>query len=137
EPPGSVPGMHRYVVPYLPEYAYPGSWAEQCYYLIAALFAFYPESVDEGNIGSHFAGTLNPDPDLNKAIERRFTALLTAHPEDLPFYLRQAISFLRAREQPVNWHQLMWDLLSWGDSERLVGVQKRWAGQFWRRQQKK
>lgn len=136
--PGTVPDMYPYVVRFLPKDAYPDSWAEQCYYLIAALFALHPESAIEGNLGSHFAATLEPNPDnnpnINAATERRFTALLTAHPDDLPFYLRQAISFLKSKEVAVNWHQLMWHLRDWGYPERQNRVQKQWAAQFWRRQ---
>lgn len=135
QPPGTVPDMHRYVIPFLPESVYAGSWSEQTYYLIAALYALHPSGTAEGNIGSHFARTLDPNPDYNTAVERRFTALLTAHPQDLHFYLRQAISFLRSKEVPVNWHQLMWDVLKWDDPDRAPQVQKRWAAQFWRRRQ--
>ena len=138
QPPGTVPDMHRYVIQRLPDFAYPGSWTEQVYYLIAALYALHPESAAEGNLGNHFARTLDPNPDYNTAVERRFTALLTAHPEDLPFYLRQAISFLRSKDEvAVNWHQLMWDVLKWDDPDRAPQVQKRWAAQFWRKRQAK
>jgi CRISPR system Cascade subunit CasB len=134
QPPGSVPDMYRYVVRYLPKDAYPNSWTEQSYYLIAALYALHPASAPEGNLGSHFARTFDPKADNNEATERRFTALLTAHPDDLAFYLRQAVSFLKSKEVNINWHQLMWHVLAWSDPDRRTGVQKRWAAQFWRRQ---
>jgi CRISPR system Cascade subunit CasB len=135
QPPGTAPDMFPYVVRRLPESAWPGSWEERCYYLIAALFAYHPVSASEGNLGSHFARTLDRrNPDRNAATERRFEALLTAHPDDLHFYLRQAISFLRSKDEtPINWHQLMSDVRDWGRAERRTGVQKRWATQFWRR----
>ena len=134
-PPGTVPDMYPYVVRFLPKDAYPGSWLEQSYYLVASLYGLYPESVDSGNLGTHFAKTLDPDPERNGAIERRFTTLLTTHPDDLHFTLRQSISFLKSHEkcEGINWHQLMWDLRDWGFPERQNRVQKRWAGQFWRR----
>lgn len=135
QPPGTVPDMYPYVVRFLPKNAYPNSWLEQSYYLVAALYALYPEGTAEGNLGSHFAQTLDPDPDRNSATERRFTALLTAHPDDLHFYLRQAISFLKANDKcsGINWHQLMWDVRDWGFPDRQNRVQKQWAAQFWRR----
>jgi len=133
QPPGTVPDMHRYVVSHLPNYVYPGSWRESVYYLIASLYALHPESTDVGNLGAHFALKLDPNPDYNVAVEQRFSALLTAHPEDLPFYLRQAISFLKSKEVAINWHQLMWDLLLWNDPEKAPKIQKRWAYQFWRK----
>lgn len=134
QPPGTVPDMFPYIVRRLPNTVHPGSWEERCYYLIAALYAWHPVSAGTGNLGDHFARTLDPDPGRNEATERRFTALLTAHPDDLHFHLRQAISFLRSRDEiPVNWHQLMWDLRDWGYPEQRNRVQRRWAGQFWRR----
>jgi len=133
--PGSVPDMYRYVVPLLPENAYPGSWTERSYYLIAALYAMHTESVSDGNLGDHFAKHLDRvNPERNDAIERRFIALLTAHHDDLHIYLRQGISFLRSKDKtPVNWHQLMWDVIALGYPDRATGVQKRWASAFWRR----
>ncbi|VAW35184.1 hypothetical protein MNBD_CHLOROFLEXI01-3201 [hydrothermal vent metagenome] len=135
--PGNAPEMFPYVVNKLPGKAYPGSWTEKTYYLVASLYALHPESATKGNFGTHFAQTLDlKNPDNNEATERRFTALLTAHAEDLPYYLRQAISFLKSKEVPVNWHQLMGHLLQWNHPERVINVQKRWAAQFWQRQKK-
>lgn len=134
QPPGTVPDMFPYVVPRLPENAYPDSWPEKSYYLIASLYAFHPESTSAGNLGAHFARLRDPDPDKNDALERRFTALLTANPEDLHIYLRQAISFLRSKDEtPINWHALMWDVLSLNNPERATKTQKRWAQGFWGR----
>lgn len=132
--PGTVPDMYRYVVPILPRDTYPGSWTERSYYLIAALYAMHPKATDDGNLGNHFGRHLDHQhPERNDAIERRFIALLTAHPDDLHIYLRQGISFLRSNDTPVNWHQLMWDVLQLGYPDRATGVQKRWANAFWRR----
>jgi CRISPR system Cascade subunit CasB len=64
-------------------------------------------------------------------LERRFTVLLSAHVDDLPFYLRQAISFLKSKEVAVNWNQLLSDLLNWDHPDHFV--QKAWARSFWER----
>jgi CRISPR system Cascade subunit CasB len=134
QPPGTVSDMYRYVVPRLPKDAYPGSWSERSHYLIAALYAVHPASAGDGNLGNHFAVHLDlQNPDRNDAIERRFVALLTAHPDDLHIYLRQAIGFLRSKETPVNWDQLMWDVLQLGYQNSSTSVRKRWADGFWRR----
>lgn len=128
QPPGTVPDAYRYVVPWLADDTPP--WREAAYYLIAALFAYHPAPGGVGNMGNHFARTRTPGWD-DTAIERRFTALLAAHPDDLDLYLRQAISFLRSKEVPVNWHQLLTDVLDWGHPDRYV--QRRWARAFWNR----
>lgn len=132
QPPGTVPDMFPYVIRRMPDSVDPGSWEENAYYLVAALFALHPDKGSGANLGAHFAHTLDPNPDHNVAVERRFTALLTAHPDDLSFYLRQAISFLKSKEVPVNWHQLMWDVRDWGHPDRRTRVQKQWANRFWR-----
>lgn len=128
QPPGTVADMYRYIVPWLPEDAKP--WREAAYYQVAALFAFHPAAGGVGNMGNHFARARDPQGD-DIAIERRFTALLAAHRDDLDGYLRQAISFLRSKEVPVNWHQLFHDLQRWGYDGRPV--QQEWARAFWGR----
>jgi len=131
-PPGTVADTYRYVVPWLPDGA--GPRQEAAYYLVAALFAYHPKEggQDKDNMGAHFAAVRRQDPNADHtALERRFTALLAAHPDDLPTYLRQAIGFLRSKEVPVNWHQLFSDLQRWGYESRVV--QKEWARAFWGR----
>lgn len=128
QPPGTVADMYRYVVPWLPVNA--PRQREAAYYLIAALFAYHPAAGGQGNMGRHFAATCDPQGE-NTAIERRFTALLAAHSDDLDFNLRQAISFLRSKEVPVNWHRLLTDVLAWGHPDRYV--QRQWAQSFWGR----
>ena len=122
KPPGTEPEMYRYIVPLLPEN--PPPWQEKAFYLIASLFASHPVSAAKGNLGNHLAqarGENNAD-----ALERRFTALLSAHPDDLPNYLRQTISLLKSKDVPVNWDQLLNDVMWWNDNTR-----KRWATSFW------
>jgi CRISPR system Cascade subunit CasB len=130
--PGAAPEMFRYVEPYLPQKR--SSAKEAAYYLVAALFALHPNSTNKGNMGAHMRAC-DPEGKNSDALERRFTALLAAHPDDLPDYLRQTISFLRSRDKeiPVNWNQLLWDLQDWDDEDRHV--QKRWASAFWGRAQ--
>lgn len=127
QPPGAAVGMFRYVEPFLPEKR--SQAQEAIYYLVAALFALHPKSTGAGNIGAHLAQARSGTED--DALERRFTALLSAHPDDLPNFLRQTISFLSSKEIPVNWNQLFWDLQSWEQTDRRV--QKHWANAFWGR----
>jgi CRISPR system Cascade subunit CasB len=129
QPPGGAAEMFRYVEPFLPQKR--AIAQEAAYYLLAALFAFHPKSASEGNLGAHMAQARSEGGE--EALERRFTALLAAHSEDLPGYLRQAISFLRSKEIPVNWNQLFWDVQNWNDEDRRV--QKHWASAFWGRPQ--
>lgn len=127
-PPGAAAEMYRYVVPWLPADA--PAWREDAYYLIAALFGYHPAAGGHGNMGNHFARARQAGGD-DTALERRFTALLAAHSDDLDFYLRQAVSFLKSKEIPLNWHQLLHDVLQWGHPDRYV--QQQWARAFWGR----
>ena len=129
-PPGTVADTYRYVVPWLPDDTPP--WRENAYYLVAALFAYHSDEGGTGNMGRHFARTRDPQGD-STAIERRFTILLSAHPDDLPFYLRQAISFLKSKDVPVNWHRLLSDVMAWGHPDYRDRVQRNWARAFWGR----
>ena len=128
QPPGTVASTYRYVVRWLPADAKP--WQEAPYYLVSALYAYHPMAGGTGNVGDHFADARDPGSD-DTAIERRFTALLAAHRDDLDVYLRQAVSFLRSKEVAINWHQLLFDVQGWGHPDRYV--QKRWAQAFWGR----
>ncbi len=127
QPTGAEPQMYPYVEPWLPDTN--RAWLEKDYYLVASLFAYHPEPKGSGNMGAHFARTREPTGD-NTAVERRFVALLAAHPDDLRrFYLRQAVSFLKSKEIPINWRQLLADLRRWDHPHRYV--QHRWARAFW------
>ena len=131
QPPGTVAEMYRYVVPWLSEKT--SRTQETAYYLVAALFALHPQSTSSGNLGGHMAQTRREGGE--DALERRFTALLAAHADDLPDYLRQAISFLKSNQPaiPVNWNQLFYDIQNWSAPNRYV--QKDWARAFWGRAQ--
>ncbi len=129
QPPGTAAEMYRYVEPFLPQIRSRGQ--EAAYYLVAALFALHPKSTGVGNFGAQMAQTRSEGSE--DALERRFTALLSAHPDDLPDILRQSVSYLKSKEIPINWNQLFWDLQNWDDEDRRV--QKKWASAFWGRVQ--
>jgi CRISPR system Cascade subunit CasB len=125
QPPGTVADMYRYVEPFLGQER--SGLRESAFYLVAALFALHPKSIEFGNMGAHMAKARSEGGE--DALERRFTALLATHPDDLPDYLRQAVSFLKSKDVPINWNQLIWDLQKWNDDDRRI--QKEWARSFW------
>lgn len=138
--PHLAPYMHRYIAPFT---IYAGGWEKQTCYLVAALFARYhsgskePVYSDKGwvNMGAYFAEVVKHDKEAKDSIERRFNALLTAHPQDLHYQLRQAIAFLHSKPEAniaINWQKMYYDILAWGDDEKRPQVQERWATQFWR-----
>ncbi len=125
QPVGAAPEMFRYVEPFLPKQR--SQAQESAYYLVASLFALHPVTGYIGNMGNHMARTRSESGE--DALERRFTALLAAHPDDLPDFLRQSVSYLKSKEVPINWNQLFWDLLNWDHPDHKV--QKQWASAFW------
>ncbi len=124
--PGAEPAMFPYIARWVTDDS--SQWHEATLYLIASLFAYHPQEGGAGNLGAAFKSAAQGEKDTT-AIERRFTALLAAHPEDLAFYLRQAVSFLKSKPVPIDWQQLFDDVLKWPYGQ----VQKNWAYAFWRR----
>ncbi len=128
QPPGYVPEMLRYISPFVTNQT--SRWEERTLYMIASLFALHPAHTNEGNMGDHLARLKSKD---DTALERRFAHLLSAHPDDLDVYLRQAVSILRSKEIPINWDQLLRDVRSWSHPDGQAQVRRRWARSFWSR----
>jgi len=133
--PGTVPAMFPHVARWVPENVR-GTWTEKVYYLVAALFAYYQsggssinrQRLNQGNMGSHCREAARKSPQ-SESFETRFSALLKAHVEDLPTYLRQMIGLLKSVEVPINWNQLFQDLCHWNAESQ--SVQRQWANGYW------
>ncbi len=136
QPPGTVPKMFPYIIPFLPDPC-PRSM-EAAYYLIASLFAYYQSGnsanagkrIDQGNIGDHLRYVIFQNQLDEAPVERRFNILLAADPEDLPQNLKHIISLLKSHDAPIHWEQLFRDLQWWSFESKFV--QKEWANRFWR-----
>ena len=129
--PGQAPEMYRFVEPWLQ--GEQSGWTQDSYYLIAALFASHPTSLDDDarrptNLGASFA-RMAPTDEQRQSIEHRFTVLLNSSQEDLHVHLRQAISLLKAKGTPVDWALLLRDIRWWDHEDRWV--QRSWARAFW------
>ncbi len=124
KPPGTAVEMYRYVIPFAPERR------QTSYFLVAALFASYPNAPAlDGNLGVSFRHLTNKDD--SGGSERRFVALLRADSDALPTHLRHVIALFQSssRQIPVSWEQLLHDLGSWDHPNRFV--QRAWARAFW------
>ena len=104
-------------------------WSEECLYLVAALFARYPEAEP---IPSNFGESVRllRATTESGSVERRFEALLASDTHAVPTHLRSMVGLLRANTIPINWLELLRDLQRWKHPSRFV--ERRWARQFWR-----
>ena len=129
--PGAVPEVSRIVQRGLTTDT--KDYLETACYIVAPLFAFHPKEGGEGSMGDHFralCGPTQPGEALPPNVERRFMGLLTSDIEELPDTLRQAVSLLKSKEIPINWRQLLRDVLAWTYEDGYA--QKQWGRAFWR-----
>lgn len=122
---------YPYVVPLLsPEAKYrKNDWA---YFLVAGLLAVHPKHSDSEtmkNLGDtcRMLGGENENPTASWVL--RFKALLDAEQDDIAHHLRSIISIAKAKEIPVNYTQLLQDLLRWSKPEKTA--QQFMAMRFW------
>lgn len=96
--------------------------------LVAALFASHHQPGGKGDLGAalHQLRLWQRD---GTSTERRFAALIDSDREDLDGRLRHAVSLLRSKDIPVDWTELLKDILKWDSPRRPV--QWRWSRSFW------
>jgi len=116
----------RHVLPWLGGDV--GSRRESVALLVAGLYALHPDRTTGSNFG-HSMRRVWQAQDKRSSNEQRFVALLNAHPEDLPYSLRQAVNLIRSHEIPLDWAQLYRDICNWSRADRFV--QRKWARAFW------
>ena len=130
--PGAAMEMYLYVVPFTRELS---RRQEDAFYTVAALFGLYPregwrrgqgEKVKLTNFGASLK-LLKKEKDSG-GVERRFVALLNCRAEDLPAHLRQFVGLLKTNDLPIDWAQLLRDVIRWDYDE---DVQRNWARAFW------
>lgn len=125
--PGGDLATYPMVLPWVPEAA--GRAAEEAAFLVGALFALHPLSAEKGNLGDSFRSLGEKAAERQGGAERRFMALLQADEEDLGQHLHSAVTLLRSKEVPVNYHQLLRDVQNWDSESKWV--QKAWAKAYW------
>ncbi len=116
---------------------------EEAMCFVASLFAYHPlswrsDGATATNIGSSLrvlAQTeMDPGDELPDRIESRLEAVIQSHRNDLPEHLRRIVGLLKAKEIPVDWAQLLHDIMRW--DLPYSPVQREWARAFWRSPQK-
>lgn len=114
---------------------------EQPYFEVAALFALHPVVAPRtGRYGRPFTSALQAlvqeevrggkqDKDVRAPLNRRVSALIDAHRDDVMVHLRHFVQRLDGTGIPVDWAQLIDDLDNWTRPDRRV--QRRWARAWW------
>lgn len=119
--------MWKHVAPYLGEYDHP---TDRWFFVVGALAAWHPQ------IGApafqSFGTAARVLHEKSDSAADRFAALLACDERDLPQHLRQITGLLAASDIPVNWLQLLQDMVltQWSHPERKV--QSKWARDFYR-----
>lgn len=103
---------------------------EKWYFLVATLYPLAAAG-DTGSLGNalNIAQTLENKEGLDRRVER----LLDADEMQLRFQLRQAVRFLHSNRVPIDWAQLLSDLLRWFRPSRVI--QKQWARDYFSQRQ--
>ncbi len=96
------------------------------YFLVATLYPLAEPRAGGASLGATLRRVRQSRE--SASLDRRFQALIDSDREQLPFRLRQAVRLAAASEQPVDWAQLLDDLLAWEHPERYI--QLRWARDY-------
>lgn len=129
--PGTVAEAYPIVVPFAP--AGPG-WNADRYYLVASLFATHPENwvnQDGDDRRTNLGASLRRARGESGGVEAHLVSLLNSERDQLKDRLPHSVGLCAAGQPavPVDWAQLLADLLRWNDERRRV--QRRWAASFW------
>jgi CRISPR system Cascade subunit CasB len=96
------------------------------YFLVATLFPLAEPRGGEASLATTLRRVRQGR--ASASLDRRFQTLIDSGREQLPFRLRQAVRLAAASEQPVDWAQLLADLLAWEHADRYV--QLRWMKDY-------
>jgi len=103
------------------------------YILVAGLFALYQPSPEARPAAISLGGTLKrfraANPVGSESLDRRMTALLEAHRDDLPYRLRQIVQLLKGTPHQPHWIKLLEHIGHWNHASRYV--QRQWAKDYW------
>jgi len=99
--------------------------AEETSLLIARLFGVYPE-LGQTQLPAALA---RASANGRRSVEVRMAGILNSAFDELPRHLRVAVLAAKSERVPIDWHQLMDDLLRWGSRDRYI--ERRWARIYW------
>lgn len=103
-------------------------YQEEWYFLLATLYP-HGTSGATGNFGTSLRAVRERKPVLSAGLDRRMEVLLNADEVQVSYRIGQAIRLIKSAEVPVNWEQLLYDLLYWTHDQRFV--QEQWARAYY------
>jgi CRISPR system Cascade subunit CasB len=128
---GEARDVHRAFFQSLPYEVSP--WQHDDYFLVATLCPLAPYRDGAGSLGLTLRrvrqGRSQGGGERSNSLDRRFQTLIDSDREQLPFRLRQAVRLAAADEEPIDWAELLRDVLAWEHAEHYV--QLRWAEDFY------
>lgn len=101
------------------------------YFLIATLFPIAPQRAGAGSLGvtlRRMRQLRSAGAERSNSLDRRFQTLLDSDREQLPFRLRQAVRLAASDDLPIDWGELLRDVMAWEREDH--GVQLRWARDY-------
>ena len=104
---------------------------EDCFYLIASLFALNPNHQS----GVSFGGAFKHLREKSDGMDKRFSMILGARQEQLPDLIRHGIRLLATESLALDWEKLLLDLLYWDTLNK--SVQRKWARDYYRHSEAK
>jgi CRISPR system Cascade subunit CasB len=127
------------------QYIYPGirlmnypnpQYIEKTAFMVGVLFALWhsgqidPSILNENpnSFGDSFYRLKNSSGG-SESLEKRFTALLNAHKDDLSQHLRHIVGIMRSNNIPINWEDLAKGIDNWTHPKQKIQV--RWARDYW------
>jgi CRISPR system Cascade subunit CasB len=134
---GFEPGCYTPAFPYVERFVaadkHEQDASRRALYLVAGLFALHPQQGGK-SLAAAFGALMRERESVS--IEQRFIALLGADAQNLPDYLRQVVSLLRADERALDYAALIGDLNCWlnprADQQWRDRIRQRWARDFYR-----
>jgi CRISPR system Cascade subunit CasB len=131
--PGGYPAAFPFVERFVGHDRHAEDPLRKALYLVAGLYALHPAHRDNESFAAAF-GQLRVQRG-SESIEKRFIALLSSDPENMPNYLRQAVSLLAAEGLAFDYAALLTDLSRWLNpfaQEQRDALRQRWARDFYR-----
>lgn len=131
-PPGSDPAVYPVVERFVPD-GHDLDARRRALYLIAGLFALHPVQADGVSLARAFGRLMLQRQ--SDSVEKRFIALLSVDDDQLPNFLRQAVTLLAADHIGLDYAALLDDAGVWmrpWASEARDRVRQRWARDFYR-----